>query len=169
MQCIQVKMNSPSQGHSFGLNIGVAFEILVRQNGVIFGKIWFYCIFCDNFKILVRQRQPPSCRTWSYAIAPSVFGTFNDYIGHPCISTTYEFSCYIFVEFNSYYKHIGKFLHFCETRFWQIWLEHENSSSPPIKLIMSSFKNCALFLFVIKNFQFLNIENWHAVLSLFAR
>ena len=51
---------------------------------------------------------------------------------------------------------IGKLLHFCDTWFWQIWLEHENSSSPiyhqcivqpPIKFIISSFESCALFLF----------------------
>jgi len=34
-----------NQGRSFGLNFGAAIEILVRQNGVIFGKIGFYCIF----------------------------------------------------------------------------------------------------------------------------
>ena len=35
---------------SFGLNIGASFEILVRQNGVIFGKIGFYCIFMWQFQ-----------------------------------------------------------------------------------------------------------------------
>ena len=38
------------QGRSFGLNIGAALEILVRQNGVIFGKIGFYCIFMWQFQ-----------------------------------------------------------------------------------------------------------------------
>ena len=42
---VRGKYMTNTQGRSFGLNIGAALEILVRQNGVIFGKIGFYCIF----------------------------------------------------------------------------------------------------------------------------
>ena len=47
---VQKQKYDGHQGRSFGLNIGAALEILVRQNGVIFGKIGFYCIFMWQFQ-----------------------------------------------------------------------------------------------------------------------